>query len=61
MTKIKLRELAKQVADNDVPAPGTLLVGLVKPTFELGLGQLPTGRADLDEARQIVLPWSRSR
>lgn len=43
ITKLSLREVAKQLVDNDVPAAGTRLVGLVKPMFELGTGELPEG------------------
>ncbi|MDH3679608.1 MAG: 16S/23S rRNA (cytidine-2'-O)-methyltransferase, partial [Acidimicrobiia bacterium] len=41
ITKLPLREVARQLVDNDVPMPGTHLVGLVKPMFELGIGELP--------------------
>jgi 23S rRNA (cytidine1920-2'-O)/16S rRNA (cytidine1409-2'-O)-methyltransferase len=50
VTKLSLREVGRQIAVNDVPAPGTDLVGLVKPMFELGWGELPTTDADLAEA-----------
>ena len=50
VTKLSLREVGRQVAANDVPAPGTHLVGLVKPMFELGWGELPTTADDLAEA-----------
>jgi 23S rRNA (cytidine1920-2'-O)/16S rRNA (cytidine1409-2'-O)-methyltransferase len=43
VTKLPLREVARQLATQDVPGPGTELVGLVKPMFELGTGQLPVG------------------
>ena len=43
VTKLALREVAKQLVANDVPAPGCRLVGLVKPMFELGTGELPVG------------------
>lgn len=50
VTKIKLRDVARQIADHRVPAPGTVLVGLVKPMFELAMGELPTTARELDEA-----------
>lgn len=53
VTKLALREVAKQLVDNDVPAPGCRLVGLVKPMFELGTGELPTGD-DLERALQLA-------
>ncbi len=43
VTKLSLREVGRQLADHAVPAPGTELVGLVKPLFELGIGELPEG------------------
>lgn len=43
VTKLSLREVGRQLAAHDVPAPGTELVGLVKPMFELGTGELPVG------------------
>ncbi len=43
VTKLSLREVVRQLADHDVPGPGTELVGLVKPLFELGIGELPEG------------------
>jgi 23S rRNA (cytidine1920-2'-O)/16S rRNA (cytidine1409-2'-O)-methyltransferase len=55
VTKIKLRELAQQIADNDVPAPGTRLVGLVKPMFELGMGHLPTTPEELESALALAV------
>ena len=54
VTKMKLREVAQQLAANDVPAVGTLFVGLVKPMFELGLGELPTTPEGLDKALQAA-------
>lgn len=50
VTKLSLREVGRQIAAAGVPAPGTHLVGLVKPMFELGWGELPTTDADLAEA-----------
>lgn len=41
VTKLSLREVARQLVANGVPASGTVLVGLVKPMFELGTGELP--------------------
>lgn len=49
VTKVALRDIARQITENDVPHPGTALVGLVKPIFELGIGELPEGER-LDEA-----------
>jgi len=43
VTKLSLREVGRQLVDRDVPGPGTELVGLVKPLFELGIGELPEG------------------
>jgi 23S rRNA (cytidine1920-2'-O)/16S rRNA (cytidine1409-2'-O)-methyltransferase len=43
VTKLALREVARQMADQQVPTSGTELVGLVKPMFELGTGELPRG------------------
>ncbi len=50
VTKLPLREVGRQVAANQVPGPGTDLVGLVKPMFELARGDLP----DAAEARASV-------
>lgn len=50
VTKLSLREVGRQIAEAGVPAPGTDLVGLVKPMFELGWGELPTTEEDLEEA-----------
>jgi 23S rRNA (cytidine1920-2'-O)/16S rRNA (cytidine1409-2'-O)-methyltransferase len=44
VTKLSLRAVGRQLVDNQVPGPGTQLVGLVKPMFELGTGQLPVGQ-----------------
>ena len=54
VTKLALREVVAQLVANDVPAPGTRFVGLVKPMFELGVGTLPTGH-DLDRALQLAV------
>ncbi|MDH4074749.1 MAG: 16S/23S rRNA (cytidine-2'-O)-methyltransferase [Acidimicrobiia bacterium] len=43
VTKLSLREVVRQLADHEVPGSGTELVGLVKPLFELGIGELPEG------------------
>jgi 23S rRNA (cytidine1920-2'-O)/16S rRNA (cytidine1409-2'-O)-methyltransferase len=53
VTKLALRELGIQIVANGLPREGTRLVGLVKPMFELGTGQLPTGR-DLEEALDVA-------
>ncbi len=53
ITKLSLREVAKQLVDNDVPKPGTQIVGLVKPMFELGTGELPEGE-ELDRALRLA-------
>lgn len=53
ITKLSLREVAKQLVDNDVPSPGCELVGLVKPMFELGTGELPRGE-ELDRALALA-------
>lgn len=53
VTKLALREVVRQLIDNDVPAAGAHLVGLVKPMFELGTGELPTGD-DLDRALALA-------
>jgi 23S rRNA (cytidine1920-2'-O)/16S rRNA (cytidine1409-2'-O)-methyltransferase len=41
ITKLALRDVGAQLVANGVPAPGTVLVGLVKPMFELAMGELP--------------------
>ncbi|MCP3987716.1 MAG: 16S/23S rRNA (cytidine-2'-O)-methyltransferase [Actinomycetia bacterium] len=51
VTKLALREVGRQLADNQVPKPGTDFVGLVKPMFELATASLPI---DPDELRQAV-------
>lgn len=50
VTKLSLRAVGGQIAANDVPTHGTDLVGLVKPMFELGWGELPTTDQDLADA-----------
>ena len=54
VTKMSLREVGRQLAANGVPAPGAHFVGLVKPMFELGVGELPEGD-DLDRALELAL------
>jgi 23S rRNA (cytidine1920-2'-O)/16S rRNA (cytidine1409-2'-O)-methyltransferase len=54
VTKVPLRELGRQVAANEVPRPGTVLVGLVKPIFELGVGALPDD-AEVDRALALAI------
>lgn len=53
VTKLSLREVGRQLADHDVPQSGTQLVGLVKPMFELGTGELPQGD-DLTRALRLA-------
>ena len=55
VTKLSLREVARQLASNGVPEPGTELVGLVKPMFELGWGELPVTDDDLAEALRLAV------
>ena len=55
VTKLSLRDVARQLVANEVPGPGTELVGLVKPMFELGWGELPTSAVDLDAALQLAV------
>ncbi len=43
VTKLALRDVAAQLVANDVPSSGCRFVGLVKPMFELGTGELPVG------------------
>ncbi|MEM8923910.1 MAG: SAM-dependent methyltransferase [Actinomycetota bacterium] len=54
VTKVSLRQVGAQLVANDVPAPGAHFVGLVKPMFELGTGELPEGD-DLDRALTLAL------
>lgn len=53
VTKLSLRDLGAQIAANDLPTTGTAFVGLVKPMFELGTGELPVGDS-LDEALALA-------
>jgi 23S rRNA (cytidine1920-2'-O)/16S rRNA (cytidine1409-2'-O)-methyltransferase len=53
VTKLALREVARQLADQQVPAAGTELIGLVKPMFELGTGELPLG-SELERALALA-------
>jgi 23S rRNA (cytidine1920-2'-O)/16S rRNA (cytidine1409-2'-O)-methyltransferase len=55
VTKLSLRDVARQLVANEVPGPGTELVGLVKPMFELGWGELPTTDDDLGEALRLAV------
>jgi 23S rRNA (cytidine1920-2'-O)/16S rRNA (cytidine1409-2'-O)-methyltransferase len=54
VTKIPLRQVGLQLAEQGVPAAGADLVGLVKPMFELAVGVLPTAAADLDRAVSLA-------
>ncbi|HET6950088.1 MAG TPA: SAM-dependent methyltransferase [Acidimicrobiales bacterium] len=54
VTRLSLRDLGAQVVANGLPKPGTSLVGLVKPMFELGVGELPEGE-QLDEALALAV------
>ncbi len=54
VTKLSLREVGRQIAASGIPAAGTHLVGLVKPMFELGWGELPTTADDLAEALRLA-------
>lgn len=54
ITKLALREVGRQLAENRVPRSGTDLLGLVKPMFELATGQLPEG-AELDQALRTAI------
>lgn len=55
VTRLKLRDVAAQLAANAVPKAGTQMVGLVKPAFELGLAEMPTDPTDLDRALQSAV------
>lgn len=55
VTRMKLRDVAEQLASNGVPRAGTQLVGLVKPAFELGLAEMPTDPSELDRALQSAV------
>ncbi len=54
VTKVSLTQVGQQLAANGVPAPGCHFVGLVKPMFELGVGELPTG-GELDRALDVAV------
>ena len=54
VTKIPLRQVGLQLAEQRVPARGADLIGLVKPMFELAVGVLPTSAADLDRAVSLA-------
>lgn len=49
VTKLTMGAIGHQVVANGLPRVGTSFVGLVKPIFELGLGELPEDER-LDEA-----------
>jgi 23S rRNA (cytidine1920-2'-O)/16S rRNA (cytidine1409-2'-O)-methyltransferase len=53
ITKLSLREVGAQLGANGVPTDGTVLVGLVKPMFELAMGELPDA-GELDEALALA-------
>jgi 23S rRNA (cytidine1920-2'-O)/16S rRNA (cytidine1409-2'-O)-methyltransferase len=50
VTYVRLGTIIGQLTANLAPPPGTELVGLVKPMFELERGELPTEPADIEEA-----------
>lgn len=50
VSNLALAEAVAQLTANLAPAPGTELVGLVKPMFELRRDRPPTDEADLAEA-----------
>ncbi len=54
VTKIPLRQVGRQLAERQVPAPAADFVGLIKPLFELAAGVLPTTTADLDHAVSLA-------
>jgi 23S rRNA (cytidine1920-2'-O)/16S rRNA (cytidine1409-2'-O)-methyltransferase len=54
VTKLTLRDVGAQVAAHDVPRAGTELVGLIKPMFELGWGELPTSAEDLQASTRLA-------
>ncbi len=60
VTKLSLRDVARQIAANGLPGPGTHLVGLVKPMFELGRGELPTTDDDLATALELAVEGIRA-
>lgn len=55
ITKLSLREVGRQIAENDVPRARTTLVGLVKPMFELATSEPPANRDDLDQALSLAV------
>src|SRR5581483_8469741 len=50
VTYVRLGLIVAQLTANLNPSPGTELVGLVKPMFELERGELPTDPDDIAEA-----------
>jgi len=50
VTYVRLGTIISELSGNLNPAPGTELVGLVKPMFELERGEMPEDPADLAEA-----------
>ena len=54
VTKLALREVGRQLAANQVPAPGTEFIGLVKPMFELATGQLPEHPHEFHQAVELA-------
>lgn len=54
VTKVSLRDVGGQLAEQGIPGSGTDFVGLVKPMFELGIGELPTTSADLHRALELA-------
>jgi 23S rRNA (cytidine1920-2'-O)/16S rRNA (cytidine1409-2'-O)-methyltransferase len=54
VTMLTMGEIGRQVAANGLPREGTSLVGLVKPIFELGLGEHPEGER-LDDALALAV------
>lgn len=50
VTYVRLGLIINELTANLSPPPGTELVGLVKPMFELERGELPTEPADIEEA-----------
>lgn len=50
VTYVRLGLIVAQLTAHLSPRPGTELVGLIKPMFELERGELPTDPADIDEA-----------
>lgn len=54
VTKLTLREVGRQLANNEMPGPGTDFVGLVKPMFELATGELPNEPERLRQAVEMA-------